>query len=712
MPNLTVTELERKYRDSVEAHQTIFDEMKTNILLVSGSHYSKLNSKYFEKVRGNKVLNEQSKLRLTENYINKAHKIYVNNTLSFTPGTTVLPKDTKSIHDTKQAELNRSTWDDYKYEINFGKQVRHSVENLFSIGECWAKLLYDPYAGDIKGYEPLLDEFGQQVTGADGQPQGDPNKPIFTGGWVADIFPGYDAFIAKGALSIDASPFVGIKKMVLTEELEKMVEDDPNFTEDEKSSKLAAIASAAKENYSVFNAFDGSVGFPDDQTLTKEYFYRPSSLYPKGYFYITVSTAILWEGELQTDGDDKPVFPIIYALCDEFEGCARGFSPIKQGRPMQAEINRAGSKIAETQITLGDDKIYTSGTTGVTEGEKLNGIRQIKVSNAMQYQVIQGRSGEQYMPYVDKKIAAFWNIMGLSEEQQEIPEGTDLQTRLYFSMKNKKKFRYYSDKIERFLVEWTQIVLRLARAYYPDDKIVRSVGSSEAINIEEFKNTSRLCYDVKVVPSSEDAEDLMGRYLTLTQVLQYAGKNLDERTTGVLIQNMPFIDGKALAGHMTVGLEETKNINLALDRGEMPMISKYDNNETIVKELVRRMRQPDFDYIKSKNPQVEENYMRQYEERNQLINQQMEELKNANMGIIPTGGPQIRVDAWLPDPENPGKTKRASVDQVAFDWFLKRLGEQGAKLEVAETTGTQEQIDMLGNGGGRQSLSVVNGGQF
>jgi len=188
--------------------------------------------------------------------------------------------------------------------------------------------------------------------------------------------------------------------------------------------------------------------------------------------------------------------------------------------------------------------------------------------------------------------------------------------------------------------------------------------------------------------------------MTLTQVLQY-GK-LDERTTGMLIKEMPFVDGQRIAGHLALAHTEAENIILALDRGEMPTISMFDNNEVIVQELVRRMRQPDYKYIISKNPEIEQNYMTQYQERVENINRKMEELKNANMGVIPTGGPQIKVDAYIPDPENPAKSVRATVDQKSFEWFIERLGQQGAMMSVMDDASVQAQIDMLNTtpGGG------------
>lgn len=704
MPKLTITQLEKNYRDSVDTFQAYYDETKHNIMLVAGNHYSKINSKIYSKLRKNYTIPDNVKLKITKNHLNKVIKKKINSVIQYSPGTTILPKDTRNIHDVKQAKLSRSVWEDYIYRSNYKMKQRKSVENFFTLGECWVRLLFDPSAGEIIGYEPMLDENGQPMVDMQGQPAIDESKPVFRGDFITDLIPAYDVFIDKGSRSIEESPYIGIKKMVQKDELTSMIENDPNFTEEEKSEKILYINTAAQDVYSIFDPINATVGYEEDKVLTKEYYYKPCINYPMGYFYITTSAGILWEGELQVDEKGVPIFPICYALCDEFEGNPRGYSPIKQLRPVQAEINRASSKIAETQITLGDDKIISLTGSGLTEGEKLNGIRHIKVSNAMDYKVVEGRSGEQYLAYLNSQITEFYRIAD-EREDEEVDGSQDITLKLYQSLKDKKKYLYYSDKIEMFLTEWTKKVISLAKSYYRDDTIIRAIGSSEAINIEEFKNVNDFSYDIKVVPLSTDVESVMGKYLSLTNVMQY-GK-LDERTTGLLIKDMPFIDGDRIAAHLTLAHTEAENIILALDRGEMPVVSMFDNNEVIVQELVRRMRLDDFDYIKAKNPEIEQNYMLQYEARVGKLNQKMEELKQANMGVIPTGGPQIKVDAYVPDPGNPDKAVRATVDQTSFDWFLQRLGEQGAKMSVMKDATVQTQIDMLG---GTQAGNAGQGG--
>lgn len=693
MIKISVTELEKKYNDAVQADQASYDEMRTNILLVSGYHYSKRNSKFFDKIRETKSLAEDTKLRITKNHIGKIMRVYSNNLLTYAPGATIMARDEANTHDKVYAEISRSVWEDGKYRANYSKLRRISVDDYFDLGETWIKLTFEPDLGEIIGYAPASDENGQPILDEMGQQTPDKESPVMEGDIKQEILKSYDIFIDKDALSIDDSQFIGIKKLVSTDELKQQIKNDKTLTEERKEEILTAIGSASKDTYSMFVGLDQATTTQENKTLLKEFWYRPSVIYPMGYFYIMISGAIIWEGELQKDKFGKPIFPIIYCLCDEFPSARRGVSPIRQGRPCQAEINRAASKIAETQITLGDDKIVTTGGAGITEGAKLNGMRQVILEAGGEYTIVQGRSGEQYLPYLQNQITELYNIMGVAEDGIEKNANQDMLATLYESLKNKKRFVFYSEKYERFLVEWCQVYLKLAQSYYREDRVINSIGTCEAINVAEFKQIDERAYDIKVIPQTDDIETTMGRYMVLTNSLQYG--SLDPETLGRVMEAMPFID-KGIYKHLTTDFDESRNICLALDRGEDPAISKYDNNEKIVAALMRRMRESDYKYLIQKKPEIQELYENQYAERDAIVQQQIAELKAANSDIIPTGGPKIKVDAYVPDPKDPTKTQRAAISQEAFNWLLDRIEKQMPIQTAIAGTPTQTQIDSLG----------------
>jgi len=690
---LTGSQLEAKYNDGLQADQVIYDEMKHNVLIFSGEHYSKTNKKFKERLRRTENIPYDTKIRLTKNHLNKIMKIYINNIISYSPGATILPR-TENMHDQIDAELCRSSWEYIREQENQKKKVRKGVEHFSIIGEVWLKQMFDPNDGKIIGYNPLEDENGQPILGQDGQPIADKKKPVYSGKHINELITPYDIFRDKNSLSFDDSEFIGVRKLVVPEELYRMIDADPNLDDDEKKSKKEKVKTSAAAQYMTFNGSNAPMTFSENLALLKEFYFKPSAKYEEGYYYFVCETEILFEGVLQKDKDGEPIFPLTYALCDEFDGCPRGFSPMKQGRPIQTEINRAASKIAETQITLGDDKIVTMMGAGLTEGDKMSGIRQLKVTNGMQYTVIPGRSGEQYLGYMNGQITELYKIMDVAEDTEERQNAGDLQQTLYHSLKNKKKFTYYSDKIEMWLTEWCKKDIALAKSYWKDETVLKAVGKNEQINIPEFKKTEDSCYDIKVVPMSDDIESTMGKYLVFRDMLQY-GK-LDEIAVGKIAEQMPFIDGKYSFSHQTLKETEVRNILLALDRGEMPVISKFDGNERIIAGITQRMREPDFKFLIEKNPKVYQNYMKQYEDRDKAVSEKVKAEQDANAGIIPTGGPQIKIDMYVQDPKNPQRTIRATVDQTSVMWFLKRLGEQGAAMEqVDQVNNPQAKLDIM-----------------
>src|SRR5690554_2079051 len=101
-----IDELNELYRESEEVDKALFAEQRSNVLLVSGDHYSKGKSRFFDRIRNSKELSENQKIRITKNHIQKITKIYRNNILSQAPGVKIVPNNMTEIQDQKTAELN------------------------------------------------------------------------------------------------------------------------------------------------------------------------------------------------------------------------------------------------------------------------------------------------------------------------------------------------------------------------------------------------------------------------------------------------------------------------------------------------------------------------------------------------------------------------------------------------------------------------------
>jgi hypothetical protein len=337
--------------------------------------------------------------------------------------------------------------------------------------------------------------------------------------------------------------------------------------------------------------------------------------------------------------------------------------------------------MAEHQITLGDDKLLIQSGTKITHGGSLAGVRGIQYSGTPPG-ILAGRSGEQYLAYMQSQIVEMYQASNVNEDSEETTNAnTEPYTMLYRSIRNKKRFSLYGMKFEEFLVDICETSLELAKHYYTDEMLIPAVGKREYVNIPEFRNSQKLCYQIKVEPQVDDIETKMGKQLAMTQVIQYVGKELGKDAIGRIIRAMPFVNEDEAFNDLTINYDNSVNDILALDRGELPEINMEEDHIYAVKRLTQRMKQSDFKFLP---PQVQMNYKlfrKQHEEIN-VMQQRM--ILAAQADFIPTGGYLVTCDFYVNDPSDPARTRRARLPYQAIDWLIKRLGDQGMSLQSLE----------------------------
>lgn len=664
MKKLDHAELVRLYKEGENADNHLYAEQRSNLLLVAGSHYARKGSRFWNRVRDDQRLTEEQKIRLTINHIQRICKIYENNILSYAPGVAPLPKNDNELQDQKAAELNNAVWRDIKDRHRWGDRTREVVQDFIRIGEVAHKVYWDNTKGTAVDYEPMVDELGQPVLDEMGMPQKDPSKPIFSGDFVFERIFGFNLFRATEAKSMNDSWFIGFRKMVDIDDLRARVGDD------EEKQKL--IQESKDETYLVFDGNGSAYERTKNQCLLLEMYIRPSITFPNGYYFIYTMQGVLFEGELPFG-----VFPIVYAGMDEVPTSPRCYSIIKQLRPIQGEINRAISQVATHQVTLGDDKLAVQAGTKVANGGLQPGVRVLTYSGQAPT-IIPGRTGDQYIPYIDKMIEQFYVAANLQEELEEKPSNLDPYTMLFMSIQQKKKFSVYTSKIEQYLIDLCSKTLELARQYYEESNLVPAIGRAELINIAEFKNSSPLFYQIRLEPGTEDMETRLGKQLTFNHILQYVGSNLDPKDIGKLIRTSPYANNGLASEDLTMDFDNATNMILALDRGQPIEPSMYDDKKYLIKRLVTRTRKADFKFLA-------QNIQMMYQ---QLISQLMDmdaeeqrKIQEAAQGFIPMSGMAVVCDIYVPDPNNSSKTQRARVPYDALTWLLKRLEEQGASQQ-------------------------------
>jgi hypothetical protein len=657
-------DLDSLYAKSEEADRMDFAKMRTGLLLVAGEHYNKKSARFYDRVRTTRDLEENVKIRLTKNHIGRIVRRYSNTIVTSAPGVTIRPKHDKELADIKAAELNQAIWQHGKEVNNYQSWVMQWADDLVGIGEVWTKVYWDKYAGEIIGHEQAVDPDGNPMFDSVGQPVGDQDKPKYQGQVKFEEIFGFNVLRDPAAQSVKESPYYCIRKPVPIGRLKQMFPD--------KQDKINAT------NEVPFLVFDIGAGYrkgAEDEVLVKEWYIKPCPDYPKGYYYIHVQNMILDEGELP-DG----IFPVVCERLESIQTKARGISVIEPLKPFQAEINRCASKIAEHQITLGDDKLIMTNGAKMSAGGQAPGIRGVSV-NAMQAPVVlPGRNGSQYLEYLQSEIKGMYDMADLDEE--DIPANLEPHTLLYRAASQKRKFSRYIMRFELFLKAVCQIHQRMCKLYYDENTFVAAVGRSEAINIPEFKDTRDQSLDIVVEPQADDVETKLGRQLVLTNVLQYVGSQLDAKTIGKLIGDMPYANSGDAFRDMTLDDETATNDILALDRGEIPAIRPQSNNEYLVQRASARMAQSDFSLL---SPEIQQHYQAYIDAHMHVVQQKKEAALRNESGFIPDSGALVGIDFFISDPKNPERTRRARIPYDAVNWLVQKLQDQGTFKKLAST---------------------------
>lgn len=666
MPKMKVDELNQLHEEAKSLDREVFAEMRSNILLVAGEHYSRRMTEWWNRSRTTAQQSENYKLRITKNWLHKAHRLYVSSILGQSPGTAISPRNDMELQDQKAAELNTAVWSYVRDKADYKRKLREWASDFCGIGEAVVKVFFDPNKGKLKGYEAETDEDGNILVDEAGQPIPDEKKPVFEGELILERVFAHNVFRDPAARNMRDAAWIGIEKLESTKALKRRYKDDP-----EKSKMITE----SSEEFVVFDSTKGGYSKDKDQTMILEYYFRPSPEYPKGYYYITTKAGILAEGELPLG-----IFPIGWVGFDEQPSKARATSMVKVARPWQAEINRASSQVAMHQVTISEDKILYQAGTKVAQGALLPGVRGLTYQGAPPT-ILPGRSGEQYFNYIAMQEAEMNRALMLDMLDEDKLGNLDPFALLFRSMSQSQKFSLYSAKFGEFLVWMTTTALELAKFYLDDDTVIAAVGRSEAINIAEFRSTDPLSYQVKVEEQVDTIETRLGSQLVMNHILQYVGQQLNREDIGKLIGNMPFGNWKDSFDDFTIDTTNAKNDFLAIERGEIPKISPKDNSAYVLRQVAKRKKQRDFSLL----PPEVQNLYDQYEQyHTQKEADEMAQLKAAESEFIPTGGAMIAADMYIPN-EDPTKTpKRVRVPYQALDWLLKHLEQQGMSMQAME----------------------------
>jgi hypothetical protein len=586
------------------------------------------------------------------------------------------PKNASEFSDQKSAELHQSVWVDQKKRQNLGRLFQQLAKDYVEIGEAWVKVFFDPAKGQFLGFETEFDE--------DGEPKREKSRgePIvlreFTGDIVYERIFGFNMLVDPAADSWEDARYVVYRKMVDTEDLKKQFEDDED--------KLKYV-SESSDDYHHIQLFSNSnhAKHKKPKTMVREYYYRPSSDWPNGYYYIATNEGILFEGELP-----HGIFPICHVGFDEATTSARSFSIIKQLRPYQAEINRAASQMAQTQVTLGSDKLVVQNGASVNPGGTAHGVKVVKASGPITH--LPGRTGDQYLPYLEFQIQQMYFVSNVAEDTETKSNANlDPYTMLFRSMREKKAFTIYATKFEGFLKDIAEKALKYGKQNFSEKMVVEILDKKERVNIAEFKNADDLSFEIVLEPVTEDIESRMGRQIALNHVLQFAGSQLLPQDIGKVINNMPMVNNEEITSDLRIDDENVLSDIVAMDKGVFIPANPNDNHTFYIRRLSHRMKMKDFQFLPF---EVQQAYQVKLQQHEQVMVQQQQAAAQLSSGLVPSGGFLVTTDIRVPRADDPTKTERAKVPVESLAWLLDTLEKQGQSQALLQSLPEQAQADI------------------
>jgi len=666
-----LSKLKKLYDEAVDCDKALFAEQRVNILLKNGEHYKKSEAGAFNSRSKNRS-EKEAKIRLVKNHIHRVVNVYENSILENNPSVTVVPYNDSEIHDMKAAELNNAVLSWVK-ETNDWEEAQEDFVNDFIVeGEMYAKIRFDYSKGENVGQDPETGEV------------------LYAGEFVIERIMPYDLKRDADAKTMRETRFmIETKLMNMPDFLELVTSIAP-----EKYDEVMKYYKSPK--MSVFDSSTGRYKEVRGKVEVRLFFWKPSKKNPMGSFTVCTDKVLIGSVPLPLG-----IFPIVYGGFDKLTNSPRSSSIIRVVKPFQVEYNRVNSKMAEHQITLGDDRVYIQNGSKLTGGKVKSGVREYHVTGQAPI-VQQGRSGAQYLDYGKDTKADLYEAANIDYVMMNKQPSGDSFQMLFAAMKDKKKFVKYVNKYNRFEVNVFKTVLKMAKHYLSPQHVINVAGKKEAINVEEFKSLKDTGFEFKVEASNGDIESKFGKVLSLTHVLQYAGGSLGPAQIGQVIKALPYGNEARAFNTITVKSENVENLILSLDRGEYVPTLRYDDHQIILEALYNRIKSSDFLTLP---PEVQGLYERKIMEQEEVLAMQTQELAQSQMGIIPAGGFLTTVNASWNDPAT-GKTQRIKVPAESVKWLVEKLTQQGAMGNQLSQLPPQAVIDIQGGASPQQAQGM------
>ena len=636
-------------KESYDADERTFREMRSAIRMFAGDHFSKTaNTSSSDSGREFARLSKTSgvnRIRIVKNHFPRIADVYVNQIMESVPDVEVTGINGADIKASRLARLNNQVLSaDKRKSKKYKQKLREKALNFVVTGEIALKHYWDENTEWVKEEE---------------------------------ILP-FDLLRAPGTTKVEDSPWLIHRNIYSVEDLKRMFGAD--WVKRNAMMEGDGITFSGETPEPAHTVFD--VQQREFQKMRgleiREFYLRPNAKYPNGYYIFFSDTGIIQEGELPGG-----IFPITAARCLITPSVSRGHTPFKTVYQMQQEINRAAGQDASNNIHFGDDKLFSGAHANIQVGRSLQGMSHIKVGQygakiADAFQVVPGTGIPKNLDYISQQIREMdyqLNIESMMESKQVQGSG-DISFVLYSSIKDKNRFSFVAQSFEEFLKEAAETKLRLFRHYLLEDDLIHEGNREDSIIIEDFKQTDESDYSIEVKARNNTPDELLGRHIQVNNVLQYAGNALKPEDLGPLLKESLLGNSKALISHFSAGQDAVEQNIILLEKGVLPKFSKTEDFTYKAKQITQRMNRPDYLEL---HPDVQKVFEDFLEICHQMIAKQNQERMKMEKGMIPTTGGLVNTDIFRMVPGAKGRPveRRIKLPSHALEWLIEALQSQG-----------------------------------
>jgi len=351
-----------------------------------------------------------------------------------------------------------------------------------------------------------------------------------------------------------------------------------------------------------------------DHALVLEYWERPSAEYPEGRFIVVAGDSCLYSGPLpfMVDEDGEPGLPFVRTVASVRPGWFFGSCVTERLIPIQRRFNAWMNRRAEylARVAIGQMVAVEGSVTDVTKFEEDAGapgtVHWIRPGfDAPKYIDFPSlpASFEQEGPLL---LHQFTMISGVSEttRMSEAPPGVKSGVALDRVIEqDNTRLSHTVENIEGSHVQWGKQVLRLYKQFAANQRILRTTGDDNSVDIM-YWDSSDITSDDVVIETSALLSDTPAQRKQLVMDLLGAGFYNDPETGRLsregrakVAEQLQFGNWEQATDIDELHMKRAEKENRMMSQGQMPLPKTVDNEELHIARHAAYMLTDEFEQL-------------------------------------------------------------------------------------------------------------------